>query len=71
MFLKKNGDAIPVTECHPCLYQCSAVAFNLLICKLVPGATYCRNEDTHPIISQNGFDVICLKTCCFSKITNN
>ena len=30
-----------------------------------------ENGDTHPIISQNGFDVICLKTRFFSKITNN
>ena len=29
-----------------------------------------ENEDTHPIISQNGFDAICLKTHRFSNITN-
>ena len=39
------------------LIQCSAVAFNLRIRKLVPVA---ENEDTHPIISQNGFDGIVL-----------
>ena len=30
-----------------------------------------ENEDTQSTISQNGFYFICLKTCCFSKITNN
>ena len=51
------------------LIQCSAIAFIYQFeswCLELPIAD---NEDTHPIISQNKLDGICLKTCCVIKIT--
>ena len=72
MFLKKKMVMsslllnVILVICQLCLNilnnRCSDVTFNLLIrswCLQLPIA---GTKDTHPIISQNGFDVICFKT---------